>query len=188
MTRYFFILIYLTLTNCGQTQNGNDKIGMSKNKSQLNIDTISKATNQEVKQIAYIIFGVYCCECVNHCATMFQYNCGGNANTLLVDSTDSYFRKKGKVIFDKPINDTKRFYIAQSIFNKIPKQLLTTSKLSETFGCPDCTDGCGIYFEIKQGDRIKKFYIDNQTGKLTGEIKEFGEFLRTIVAKLKEQS
>ncbi|RSK42314.1 hypothetical protein [Hymenobacter perfusus] len=187
MTRYLFILpfICLTLINWGQIQKGNDQSKLSGNNNQVSIDKNYKTTKVEAFQISSIIFGIYCGECDNHCATMFKYSFGDNSKTLLVDSTDGYFKNKGNVIFDKSINDIKRIRIAQSIFNKIPNQLLTTNKLSESFGCPDCTDGCGIYFEIKQGGRIKKFYIDNQTGQLTGEMKEFAEFLRMAIAKLK---
>jgi len=142
------------------------------------------ATNSGTTKLDYIIFGVYCGECNNHCATMYQYNAGGNSNTLLVDSSDSYCKNYGEIKFDRAVSDTRRFYLAQSIFRQIPEKLLATTKLTERFGCPDCTDGCGIYFEFKHEGTVKKFYIDYQTSKLTSDIKKFAEYLKATIGQL----
>lgn len=134
-------------------------------------------------KIDYILFGIYCGECSGHCATMFQYYMMGNTNNLLVDSSDSYFKNNGNISCKTPITDRKKIILAESVVEQIPNQLLTTSNLTETFGCPDCTDGCGIYFEFRQEGKIKKFYIDN-TSRLPKDIQTFGEFLASTIMKL----
>jgi len=119
---------------------------------------------------------------------MYCYNMMGNANTLFVDYTDSYFRSNGEINFATQITDRNKFKLASDIVAHIPKYLLTTNKKSEKFGCPDCSDGCGIYFEILQ-DRnriIKKFYIDTDTSQLTGDVKTFSTYLRTTIHKMKK--
>jgi hypothetical protein len=182
----------LTLFSCGQTtekssQSYNESRELVPNPEGHKKDT-SYFTSSDTTTLDYIIFGIYCGECGNHCATMYQYNAGGNSNTLLVDSSDSYFKNYGKIKFDKAVNDTRRFYLAQSIFKQIPTELLTTTKLTASFGCSDCTDGCGIYFEFKQGSKVKKFYIDYQTSQLTTDIKKFAEYLKTTIGQINDKT
>lgn len=181
----------LTLFSCGQeaknsSQPYNENRELVPNPEGNKKDSFNSENSDSA--IDYLTFGIYCGECGNHCATMYQYNAGGNSNTLLVDSTDSYFENNGNIKFNKSVNDIRRFYLAQTIFKQIPTELLTTTKLKERFGCPDCTDGCGIYFEFKQGVKVKKFYIDYQTSELTADIKKFAEYLKTTITQLNAKS
>jgi hypothetical protein len=184
----FLLGFILTIFSCGQASEQNQKPYNESRELVPNPEGYTKdndyVLSNDSLQVDYIIFGRFCGECYNHCATMYKFNAGGNSNTLLVDSSDSYFKDYGKIKFDKLVNDSKRFYLAKSILKKIPSQLLTTTNLTEKFGCPDCTDGCGIYFEMKQGKRIKKFAIDYQTSVLTGEIKIFADYLKQTINKI----
>ena len=108
----------------------------------------------------------------------------GNSNTLFVDSTDSYFKNYGKVVCKTQIDGIDKFQIVNKLVQQIPKTFLKTNKTEQTFGCPDCTDGCGIYFEVGQDTRIKKFYIDYHTSELEKEVKEFGEFVKETLVQL----
>ena len=137
--------------------------------------------------IDQIIFGVYCGECANHCATMYRYFNGGNQNSFSVDFTDSYF-KKSEITFDSYFNDKFHFDIGNEIISNIPDKLLNNDKTTEQYGCPDCTDGCGIYFEIKKGNKKQKFYIDYQTSELSGDIKVFAEFLKNKITQLEKKN
>ncbi len=153
------------------------------------VDTENKG-HEDTKpdiNIDQIIFGVYCGECGNHCATMYRYFLGGNQNSFSVDFTDSYF-KKTEITFDTYFNDKFHFDIGNEIISNIPDKLLSNDKTAERFGCPDCTDGCGIYFEIMKDSKKQKFYIDYQTSELTGDIKIFAEFLKTKIAQLKKKN
>jgi hypothetical protein len=118
---------------------------------------------------------------------MYRYNMMGNSNTLFVDSTDSYFKNYGKVVCKTQIIDINKFQIVNKLVQQIPKTLSVTDKTEQTFGCPDCTDGCGIYFELGQGRKTKKFYIDYQTGELEKEVKDFGEFVKEALMQLNKE-
>jgi len=155
-----------------------DSIEIEKKELQTIIDT----------NIDQIIFGVYCGECGNHCATMYRYSMDGNQNSFSVDLTDSYFKNKSEITFNSYLNDQFHFDIGHEIVSNIPNTLLTSNKPSERFGCPDCTDGCGIFFEITKNSKRQKFYIDNQTSELTGDIKNFAEFLKTKINQLEKKN
>jgi hypothetical protein len=174
MTNLKFIagLLLLTLSACGQSSNG----------------AKTKSAQENGDYPSYIIFGVFCGECVGHCATMYRYNMIGNSNTLFVDSTDSYFKNYGNVVCKTQISDIKKFQIVNKLVQQIPKSFFQTDKVEQTFGCPDCTDGCGIYFELGQDTTVKRFFIDYHTSELDKEVKEFGEFVKETLVQLNEKS
>lgn len=165
-------LLLITLSACGQTPSR----------------TQSKISKTKRDCPSYIIFGVFCGECSGHCATMYRYNMTDNSNTLFVDSTDSYFKNYGKVVFKTQINDIARFQTVSRFVQQIPKTFLKTDKAEQTFGCPDCADGCGIYFEVGKDTTKKKFYIDYQTNQLDKEVKDFGEFIKEILIQLNKKN
>ena len=151
----------------------------------LTDNVLSKPTSNEIEQMTV---GVFCGECGNHCATMYRYYLGGNANMLWVDYTDSYFKKgEDKMTFGTQITDIKKYELVNDIIKHIPDSLLLTEKATQRFGCPDCTDGCGIYLEIVQNNKAKKFAIDYQTSQLSGYIKEFAEYLKITIGKLNDE-
>jgi hypothetical protein len=135
-------------------------------------------------KLEYMVFGVFCGECSGHCATMYRYNITDSTNTLWVDTTDSYFTNYGNIQYKTLITDPKKSSLTDSIAQKIPKIFLTTTLLKETFGCPDCTDGCGIYVELGEGGTRKQFYIDYQTGKLPESVKTFADLLKKKVFQI----
>ena len=177
------IIIFL-FTGCGQAKETTD---VENNKPAIVTKENSKdslAFGNEIPE--YILFGRFCGECGSHCATMFRYNMGGNSNTLFVDYTDSYFNKNGKIACATLITDNEKYILAGSVIKKIPAQLLNTSNPQERFGCPDCTDGCGIYFEFGLAGKVKRFSIDTETSELTPEMKSFSEFLQQVIDEMKK--
>jgi hypothetical protein len=148
--------------------------------------TQSQRLNAKQDNPSYIIFGIFCGECLGHtCATMYYYKMTGNSNTLFTDTTDSYFKNYyGGVVCKTQINDTTKFQTIDKLVQHIPKTLLKTDKKEQTFGCPDCGDQCGIYFELGQGTKRKKFKIDYQTGELEKEVKDFGELIKATIGEL----
>ena len=109
----------------------------------------------------------------------------GSSNTLFVDNTESYFN--GKIICKTQIRDMAKFRIVDKLVQQIPQTFLKTDKTEQTYGCPDCTDGCGIYFELGLGTTPKKFYIDNISNKLETEVTNFCEFLIEILHELDQK-
>lgn len=132
-----------------------------------------------------IIFGRFCGECGHDCARMYRYSRRGAAKSLWVDMTDSYLHKKS-IEFDTELNDSAKFELAEEIVKHIPSSLLTTDKAVQRFGHPDLTDGCGIYLEISQSGKTKKFAIDYQISQLSGDIKDFAAYFHTAIAKMKQ--
>ena len=153
-------------------------IGGCKAQPVRHINSSSYATNAQPvdgSQLEYVLFGVFCGECSGHCATMYRYNTIGHSFTLWVDTTDSYFTNKDSVHCKTPVTNAQKMALADSIVQQIPDDFLTTIKSKETFGCPDCTDGCGIYLELGEAGGRKQFYIDYQTEKLPQQVRTFAE-------------
>lgn len=146
---------------------------------QTDIITKSKKIN---KEIDYIIFGRHCGECSHNCATMYKYDY--IENKFLVDYSDSFFKNRDNITFANNILSKNKLDLVEHIKDSIPDILLSNSKIRDRFGCPDCYDGCGIYFEFKQNKIIRKYDIDYQTSQLNGEIKIFAEYLKRIIQKL----
>jgi len=133
----------------------------------------------------YIIFGKYCGQCMGGCATMYKLDI--LTNTLYVDRTDSFweykFGNKQALKFSGKDTDSLKNILAKRLNNNLPSFVLS-GKPSERIGCPDCTDGCGIYIEIKRNNIVKKRYIDYQTSQLSGEIKKNVEYIKSIIDKM----
>jgi hypothetical protein len=185
ITTYILTIgLSLTLLTCGQTRVKSDTHNDSR-ELVPNLEENKKDTIKD-RHLAQIIFGFYCGQCSHNCATMYHFNMMGNQNSLSVDYTDSYFKDSGKIIFATQITDIKKSILASEIVRHIPDYLLTTDKSSERFGCPDCTDGCGIYFETIRDTTVKKFYVDTDLSQLTGDIKTFSEYLQTTIHKIEK--
>lgn len=168
--RHIAVILFALLTGCSQPG------GEKPNK-------IRETTSPHPLSI---IFGVYCGECMRHCATMYCYNMTGNSTNLFVDSTDSYFKNSGNIVCNTPVTDTGKFQIASTLVQKIPASFSKQGPEEQRFGCPDCTDGCGIYFEWRQAAVTRKFYIDYNTYELDKEVKEFGELIKKSLERLEQ--
>jgi hypothetical protein len=130
-------------------------------------------------------FGIYCGECSQHCATMFRFDQTGVQPKLYVDYTDSYF-DNGGVHCDSLLSDPKKIQLAERVVKNIPDTLLQLNKATARFGCPDCTDACGIYLELKDGNNVRKFYIDRITNQLSGDVKKYAERIIPLIEELKK--
>jgi hypothetical protein len=115
-------------------------------------------------KIDYVIFGVYCGECVGHCATMFKLE----GDKMMVDTSNSYFwnnmlKRKDTISFSKYEASKEMYQYAKALIDSIPTILLDTNTHSCTFGEPDARDQCGIYLEFKYKGKQKQFYIDTDS-------------------------
>ncbi|MFM7856404.1 MAG: hypothetical protein ACKO96_31910 [Flammeovirgaceae bacterium] len=183
--RELIIGLLLIVISCRQTSNNENSI----TKANSDTNNFKKNTNDSFanlkkQKLDYIIFGRFCGECSGECATMYKLDILNNK--LLTDHTDSYWNYKWgtPMKFETHIDDETKKILSKQILDSIPNSILTTHKPAERFGCPDCTDGCGIFFETKSDTTIKKFYLDYQTEQLTGDIKLFAEYLKKIIEKL----
>jgi epoxyqueuosine reductase QueG len=114
---------------------------------------------------------------------MYRINLNNYKEKFLIDSSDSFFKNQGKIHFDKNYSDDKKVDLAKSIIAQIPNSFFKAMN-KNTFGCPDCSDGCGVYFEFRNKGEIKKFYIDTDTTKLTEPVKSFEINIRKVISKL----
>lgn len=167
--------IFVSIFCYGQTK----KISIKSIKSSQKISSLSK-------KLDYILFGIFCGECTGKCAIMYKYNMMSKTKGLFSDSTDSFFKNygNGNVVCNIKITDSNKINAVHTIVRQIPNRLLTTKNLTETFGCPDCTDQCGIYFEFLQNNIVKKIYIDYRTLELSKDIKDFREILKNTIGIL----
>jgi len=183
----FIIILGFLLPFVSCRQSGNKE----KNHSYTKKDTITEKTdsispgNLKIDDLNYIIFGIFCGNCGGECATMYKLD--QVKNELLVDHTDSYWKMSPMkpMVFETKISDNIKINTAKKIVDSIPSFLLTSSELKKQFGCPDCTDGCGIYLEINNNKFIKQYRIDSQTDQLSDSIKPFAEYLKKTIRQLR---
>ena len=148
--------------------------------------TKNKGVSVTGNNIHQIIFGIFCGECSGHCVNMYRFTSTGNKQSLFANYTNSYFRNQDNMIFADSILDKNKISMASDIINNIPDTLMNLPGNENTFACPDCKDGCGLYLETFSGNAIKKFYIDYQTSQLNGQIKKFAIYLSGKINKIKE--
>lgn len=180
--------IFIAFVSCNENKN---EVKLPKyvdtNKKRIeikNIDTTTISSRIINARIDNIIFGRYCGECGGECATMYKYDY--LRNKLLVDHSDSYFKNRDNITFANNILNKNKIDLVVKIIDSIPAILYSNSNLRDRYGCPDCADGCGIYFEFKLGKIIRKYDIDYQTSQLNGEIKIFAEFLKRMIKEVEK--
>ena len=149
-------------------------------KSEKNLKKIPKEN-----KIDYFIFGRYCGESFSDSEEMYQYNVDNNE--VKANFKSVYWETnqgKSKMNFPQKIDNDSAKIVAKQILNQIP-QVLFESKTNTKFGCPDCSDGCGIFFEISQNSKIKKFYIDYQSEMIKQtDIRNFSKFLHKQIEQI----
>lgn len=171
-------------------------IGWSNKSSQtINIDDSAKGlalreTKSESIDSSYvgeIIFGRFCGQCIRNCAPMFRLNTTGKATTLWADYEDSYFKGNGTLKFATDLNQRELIDKAYQVMWKLPKALLDAAQDEKTFGCPDCTDGCGIYIEFttELGGKSKRFRLDwGPSDSIPKEITDYADFVDSTINEI----
>jgi len=105
--------------------------------------------NKLISNSDYIIYGVYCGECIGDCTTMYKLT----NNDLFIDSTNRWWqaRFKGKKYsFKGNILNKKYFLEAENLKAQIPSVLITSK--DKVFGTPDNRDQCGVYVQLKNSN------------------------------------
>lgn len=132
------------------------------------------------QKIDFLVFGVFCGECVGHCATMYKLD----NTSLKCDTFDNFFNNRKKLdngFFTGSTLSKKEFDKAKKLIKKIPCRLLNSK--NKTFGNPDDRDQSGIYIQIKIGNQLKIFTNDTDLSKISSELHEFVQ----IIMKLTDQ-
>jgi len=153
--------------------------------AQVQKEIQSENTMTARSKIKQIVFGIYCGECGEHCATMYRYSV--DSNLFAADLTDAYFNDPASIRFNTPLNDQFHLGIGSDILANIPDTLLNEPLPYKRYGCPDCGDGCGIYFEISRAGQKQQLFIDHQTEALGGQIKIFAEYMNGRIKELRKR-
>jgi len=149
-----------------------------------------KKTEVESLKFRQIIFGRYCGECDGNCAPMFLLKLNNNESTLMADFDNTFFRSEKRFEFKTDLNQKQNLEIAREIAKNIPDTLYNWKTDEETFGCPDCTDGCGYYLEFKtESGKVKTFNLDwIKNDKILKEISDFTVFMAERINDLIKKS
>jgi hypothetical protein len=127
----------------------------------------------------YIVFGHFYGFCVGEsCIEIFKFS----GTTLYEDTLDQY---PGRTefysgSFNKIIRPDNAG--ADELLENIPLKLLNTK--SFVIGSPDATDGGGIYFEIKKGNRHDFWIIDKIRNNIPEEIIPFVDKVEKVILKI----
>jgi hypothetical protein len=78
----------------------------------------------------------------------------------------------------KKLSDAK-FTFAQNLIANFPDSLF--SETATTIGCPDCADQGGLYLEIKQGDVIRFWDLDNDNSSLPTYLRAYADEVRAAI-------
>jgi hypothetical protein len=147
----------------------------------------TKSESVDSSYVGEIIFGRFCGECIGNCAPMFRLNTMGNATTLWADYENNYFKGNGTLEFATDLNQRELIDKAYQVMWKLPKALLNAKQDEKTFGCPDCTDGCGIYIEFmtELGGKSKIYRLDwGPSDSIPKEITDYADFVDTTINEI----
>lgn len=137
--------------------------------------------------VEFISFGTFCGMCdFGEQVNIFHYDTR-KKGTLLQDTTHNYFTTHDKKFLIRQITDTNKIKLAKSIIENIPISLFESDSTTQTFGCPDCFDGGGIFIEIGHTNKTKIIYVDLDADKLQFDIKRFVALFKTKFKEIKKK-
>ncbi|GGH72054.1 hypothetical protein [Phaeocystidibacter marisrubri] len=167
--------------NSGKTDNDSSNLEMA--------DTLYKdsaARTVDIRpRIINVTYGSFCGHCIEECTRMYSHYLIGNATTFWTDTTDSYFKDGGLRCETEMSRESQK--IGFELINSIPESILKSDSTRNVFGCPDCNDGCGLYFEFtldKPNSEPIIYEMEYGLDGTTGEIKQFGERIIRTIEKL----
>jgi hypothetical protein len=104
----------------------------------------------------YIVFGDYYGMCAGSCVRMFLLN----ENSLFQDSEKRYPSSLTPYGGNFSIDRTDRLNDVKDLLTQIPDALINSEEI--VLGCPDCSDGGGLYVETKIDGQVRYWLIDKQ--------------------------
>jgi hypothetical protein len=110
-----------------------------------------------LEQSTVMIFGHFYGECQGEqCVELFRMTNDGLSEDIL----DRYPSSTKKYGGDFSINRSDKLDAVKDIYAAIPDQLFNEPK--NVIGCPDCSDGGGVYVEIQKDGQSRYWLIDKQ--------------------------
>lgn len=175
-------LLFILFINCRTSKEG-EKLDNELTENAI----ISKTQLETEPRIIYIVYGSFCGECVFDCAKLYRHDLIGNISTFWTDKTDSYFENSG-LKFDTRMNQESE-KISSEFISKIPASILKVKTTKNIYGCPDCNDGCGMYFEFQLAEVNSKpiiYEMDYSLADTKGDVEKLGEMIKQTIQKLED--
>lgn len=73
-----------------------------------------------------------------------------------------------------------------ALVKTVPTEILKLTEETKTYGSPDASDQGGVYFQLRQGNKVTKVFIDNHDTKdQSEEIKAFKKEIQEKIKSLK---
>ena len=177
-----FTLLILGMWAC--TKPKNDETSQSPK-----VDTTQQTTpvaKPPTSPIKTLVFGTFHGECAGDCAPMFQLEVP--TQKLARNTGDEFFKSRNPINFDTDLSiQPAKIEMALEVLEKLPKVLLGIWAKGR-YGCPDCTDGGGVYIRLhKHNGGVRAFFIDpylKPTNDQEREIVAYAHFIRAKVNQL----
>lgn len=81
-----------------------------------------------------------------------------------------------------PMLSDAKFEIAKSLFDDFPEALFDETEM--TLGCPDCADQGGLYLEIKRGDAVNSWNIDQSKSAIPAYLHDYVDELNQVIEEM----
>ena len=112
--------------------------------------------NGQPRSGEYLVFGDYYGMCAGNCVRMYLLN----DHSLFEDSRKHYPTQPGTYEGNFSIDRGDKLEEVKDSLTQIPDALLRSDNI--VLGCPDCSDGGGLYIETKVDGQIRYWFIDKQ--------------------------
>jgi len=124
----------------------------------------------------YFIFGHFYGECVGEgCVETFKIQ----GDRLLEDTEDRY---SGAGPFDWKALSDEKYQLVKDLPAALPGELLASP--DQSFGCPDCADGGGLYIEVFQDGKKHRWWIDNIKAAQPAYMQDFTDQVHGAIQQL----
>ncbi len=127
-----------------------------------------------------LVFGSFAGECFGNCFDIFRIDNTKLEEDRVVDFFTQNYSFKGSFTFSNQM-----YLMYRNILNEIPTEFINGS--DKTYGCPDCADQGGFYFEVTTAEgKTKKYIVDtNNTDDQSAEIITFKNRISDLTKDLK---
>ncbi len=127
-------------------------------------DGLTRAIEKPINE-NYIIFGHFYGFCAGEeCVEIFKLT----TTSLSEDKKDGYPNWKEGYEGDFEELHADKFNVVKGLITEVPEALLAVQ--DTVLGCPDCTDGGGVYFEYKNGSDQRYWLIDQFQGDIPDNV------------------
>ena len=137
----------------------------------------SDLNETDINEQNYLVFGHFYGMCGGEdCVETFKIT----NSSLYEDTIDDYNGLNMEFI---QLGDNK-FEQTKDLINFFPNQLMNQDETF--FGCPDCTDGGGLFIQYSENGNVKSWRIDQDKNNVPEYLHEFMDKVNEKIALLKD--